>query len=222
MMRLKTTLFFILLTIFLLLNHACAPTILPEPAAALQGEESILLQDNFDNPPSGWGIWDRDGGKVEYLDGGLHFQVEDDYFDFWSVAGKNFSDVQVDVDVLKRGGPEDNDFGILCRYQNNDNFYMLVASSDGYYGVAKMKAGQYSMIGSEQLQYSDAILPGRVTNHLRVDCVGDTLRLYANGLKLMEAHDSDFRSGDVGLVAGAYQEKGVDLLFDQFVVKIAQ
>jgi hypothetical protein len=221
-MRPKTTTSLIVLAIFLLLNHACAPLISPEAAASTLSKDSLLFQDDFNHPPSGWGIWDRDGGKVEYLDGGLHFQVEDDYFDFWSVAGKDFSDVQVEVDVLKRGGPEDNDFGILCRYQDNKNFYMLVASSDGYYGIAKLKAGQYSMIGSEQLQYSDAILPGRVTNHLRVDCVGETLRLYANGLMLMEAHDSDFRSGDVGLVAGAYQEKGVDLLFDQFSVKIAQ
>jgi hypothetical protein len=221
MMRSKTTLSLIVLAIFLLLNHACAPLISPEAAATAKGEESILFMDNFDSPPSGWGVWDRDGGKVEYLDGGLHFQVEDDYYDFWSVAGKNFSDVQIEVDVLKRGGPDDNDFGMICRYQNKENFYMLVASSDGYYGIAKLKDGQYSMIGAEQLQYSDAILPGRVKNHLRVDCVGDTLRLYANGQKLIEAHDTDFRSGDVGLVAGAYQEKEVDLLFDTFVVKIA-
>ncbi len=31
---------------------------------------------------------------------------------------------------------------------------MLVASSDGYYGIAKMRNGQYSMIGGQQLQYS--------------------------------------------------------------------
>jgi hypothetical protein len=206
--------------IIVLLNHACAPLIHPETVKTNSEQGNTLFADDFSDPPSGWGIWNRDGGMVEYLDGGLHFQVEDDYFDFWSVAGKSFSDVQIEVDVLKRGGPDDNDFGIVCRYLNKDNFYMLVASSDGYYGIAKMKEGQYSMIGMDQLQYSDAILPGRVINHLRADCVGETLRLYANGLKLMEAHDSDFRSGDVGLVAGAYQETGVDILFDQFEVKI--
>lgn len=220
-MPIKTPFFLLVVVILLLLNHACVPLFAPEMAVNAEGEEGILFQDDFENPPSGWGTWNRDGSSVEYVDGGLRFRVEDDYFDFWSVAGKKFSDVQIEVDVLKRSGPDDNDFGILCRYQNKDNFYLLVASSDGYFGIAKMKAGQYSMIGPEQLQYSDAILPGRVVNRLRADCVGDTLRLYANGLKLMEATDGDFRSGDVGLVAGAYQETGVDLLFDRFVVKIA-
>ncbi|MBE0699336.1 MAG: hypothetical protein IH586_20625, partial [Anaerolineaceae bacterium] len=216
----KTIPSILVFAIIVLLTNACAPLSHPEIDETKNEQGTILFADDFSDPPSGWGIWNQDGGVVEYLDGGLHFQVEDDYFDFWSVAGKSFSDVQIEVDVLKRSGPDDNDFGIICRYLNKDNFYMLVASSDGYYGIAKVKEGQYSMIGMDQLQYSDAILPGRAINHLRVDCVGETLRFYANGLKLMEAHDSDFRSGDVGLVAGAYKEIGVDILFDQFVVSI--
>jgi hypothetical protein len=217
----KTTPFIFVLMIGLLFSHACVPLISPQVAKTSVEAGAVLFVDDFNDPPSGWGIWNRDGGSVDYLDGGLRFQVEDTYFDFWSVAGKKFGDVQIDVEVLKRGGPDDNNFGIICRYQDEDNFYMLVASSDGYYGIAKLKNGQYSMIGSEQLQYSDAILPGQAVNHLRGVCVGDALRLYANGVKLMEAQDGDFSSGDVGLVAGAYQESGVDLLFDQFVVKAA-
>jgi hypothetical protein len=216
----KTTFPLLAVTLVLLVSQACAPASSTGKTAQDQSQGSILFSDDFSDPPSGWGIWNRDGGSVEYIDGGLRILIEDDFFDFWSVAGKSFSDVQIEVDAHKRGGPDDNDFGIICRYQNRDNFYMLVASSDGYYGIARLKNGQYGMIGAYQLQYSDALLPGQVVNHLRADCVGETLTLYANGQKLMEAQDPDFRTGDVGLVAGAYKEKGVDILFDQFVVKI--
>jgi hypothetical protein len=218
-MRIKPSPFLIAIVFLMLLNHACVPSIPREAAAASDADAAILFSDDFSKTPSGWGLWNNEGGLVEYVEGGLRVRVDDTYFDFWSVAGKNFSDVQIEVDAVKRAGPEDNDFGVVCRYQDRENFYMLVTSSDGYFGIAKVKEGEYSMIGSEQLQYSSVIQPGQALNHLRADCVGNTLRLYANGSLLMEAQDADFASGDVGLVAGAYQVKGVDILFDNFVVK---
>ncbi len=219
-MSAKNARFILAVVIFLSLNHACAPLNMSDEAVndAVQG--GILFSDDFSDPPSGWGLGNRPGDIVEYIDGGLRFQVEDTYYDSWSVVGKNFGDVQIEVDARKLGGPDDNNFGIICRYVDKNNFYMLVVSNDGYYGSTKLKDGAYSMIGMEQLQYSDVILPGQEINHLRVDCVGETLRLYVNDVKLIEVQDPDFSSGDVGLIAGAYQQKGVDILFDQFVVKM--
>jgi len=180
---------------------------------------AILFSDDFSNPSSGWGVWNQGGAVVEYHNEALRILVNDSQYDFWSVAGRSFSDVQIEVDSVKIAGPNDNDFGIICRYQNKDNFYMLVVSSDGYYGIAKMKDGQYSMIGADRLQYSSAIAQKEAANHLQADCVGSSLRLYANGVKLLDAQDTDFSKGDVGLIAGAYNEKGVEILFDNFTVR---
>lgn len=179
----------------------------------------VLFTDDFSSPLGGWGIWTRDGALVAYHNGGLRIQVNDVQYDFWSVAGKNYQDTLIEVDATRIGGPADNDYGVICRYQDKENFYMLVVSSDGYYGIAKIKSGQYSMIGSEQLQYSGSLLSEVSSTRLRAVCQGDALRLYANDQMLMEARDSDFASGDVGVLAGAYGEPGVDILFDNFVVK---
>lgn len=219
-MLLKNACAIMAMVVFLLLNHACVPSNVSDESKNDTVRGSILFSDDFSHPPSGWGLGNRPGDIVEYIDGGLRFQVEDTYYDSWSVVGKNFGDVQIDVDARKVGGPDDNNFGIICRYVDKNNFYMLVVSNDGYYGSAKLKDGSYSMIGMEQLQYSNVILPGEAVNHLRVDCIGETLRLYVNDVKLVEVQDSDFHSGDVGLLAGAYQQKGVKILFDQFVVKL--
>ncbi len=204
---------------FALLNTGCAPLFLRNTAEKQAKPGTVLFQDDFSNPPSGWGLWSREGGLVEYHNGGLRIQVNATQFDFWSVAGKYFGDVQMEVDASKLGGADDNDFGLICRYQDKDNFYMLVISSDGYYGIAKVKGGQYSMIGSDQLQYSDAIKAGQATNHLRADCVGPKIRFYANGQKLLEVTDPDFPKGDIGVLAGAYGVQGVDILFDNVMVK---
>lgn len=188
-------------------------------AAESAAPGTVLFSDDFSKTPSGWGTWSRGGASVEYHNGGLRILVNESQFDFWSVAGQQFTDASIEVDAQKIGGPDDNDFGIVCRYQDKDNFYMLIASSDNYYGIAKMKEGLYSMIGTDQLQYSSAIAPGQSLNRLRADCIGTTLRLHANGELLMEAEDHDFASGDVGVIAGSYDTQGADILFDNFVVK---
>ncbi|MEE8122137.1 MAG: hypothetical protein V3T55_11440 [Anaerolineales bacterium] len=61
-------------------------------------------------------------------------------------------------------------------------------------------------------------MQGNTSNHLGVECVGSGLSLYANGVKLAEVVDSDFASGDVGLIAGTYDIPGTEIHFDNFVV----
>lgn len=217
-MKLKYSWVFLLCAIALLCA-ACQAAPSAGAAATLQSGD-ILFKDDFSNKNSGWGLWNRDGALVEYHpSGGLRILVTESQYDFWSVTGRKFLDVQIEVDATMIGGPQDNDFGIICRYQDESNFYMMVISSDGYYGIAKMKDGQYRMIGAEQLQYSTAIAQGQSVNRLRGDCVGERLVLYVNDQKLMETTDADFSGGDVGLLAGAYDEPNVDILFDNFVVK---
>jgi hypothetical protein len=204
-----------------------APFLEERPAAPAVGDgvglasESVLYSDDFSNPPTGWGTWNRGGGSVEYHNGGLRILVSQAQFDFWSVAGQKFADAVIEVDALRIGGPNDNDFGILCRYRDQNNFYMLVASSDGYYGIAKMKDGQHSTISGDQLQYSSALLEGDqpAPIRLRAACAGTRLTLAINGETLAQAEDGDFESGDVGVLAGSYDTPGVDILFDNFVVK---
>jgi len=216
--RSKVSLLFVL-GAFSLLIAGCTPLIAGVTSANQLTSGSVLFSDDFSSPPSGWGTWDREDAKVDYYNGGLRIRVDQLQYDFWSVAGQSFSDVQIEVDATKNSGPDDNDFGIICRYKNKDNFYLMVASNDGYYGIAKIKDGQYSMIGADQLQYSQVIAKGKATNHLRADCIGSTLSLYVNGKKLMDAQDGDIAAGDVGVLAGAYDRKGVDILFNRFVVK---
>lgn len=201
------------------LTSGCAVFLTQRPETNTVESGTILLSDDFSDQLSGWGVWDREGGSVSYALDGLRISVKESQFDYWSVAGRSFGDVQIEVDATKMAGPDDNDYGLICRYVDKGNFYLLVISSDGYYGIAKVRMGEYSMIGSDQLQYSSVIAHGNKHNHLRADCVGSTLRLYANDHLLMTAKDSDFATGDVGLLAGAYNEQGVDILFDNFVVK---
>jgi hypothetical protein len=61
-----------------------------------------------------------------------------------------------------------------------DQFYYAVVSSDGYYGISKVTSDSSTLLGAEEMQYSDYIYQGDATNQIRFDCTGDMLTLYAN------------------------------------------
>ena len=180
----------------------------------------ILFQDDFSDPNSGWGRQNAENGITDYADGGYRIYVNVENWYFWSNPGKEYGDVIIDVDAKKLGGPDDNDFGVICRYKDEENFYYILISSDGYYGAAKYSNGEEALVGMEEFGYNDRLInPGAATNHLKASCVGSSISLEVNGTELFTVHDTDIASGDVGLIAGTYDTVGTDILFDNFVVR---
>lgn len=207
-------------TLILLVLLSLIPLSCKSPASLSKTAQpnQVLFQDDFSNPSSGWNRVTETNGVSDYDDGVYRILVDAPNTDIWAQPGLNFTDVRTEVDALKVGGDRDNRFGIICRINHNDSFYAFVISSDGYYGIGKIKGEQYTLLGMKALQPSEKIQQGSASNHIRADCVGDTLTMYVNGDKLAEAKDNEFTSGGVGLIAGTYKNPGTDIRFDNFSV----
>jgi len=206
-----------LVLILMVLLSACSSLSLDHNASAAVQSGNVLFMDDFSDPSSGWETWtEPSGSMVAYQNGGLRMYVAEKEFDYWSRPGKRVSDVKLEVDAIKLGGPNDNDFGLICRYQDRDNFYAFLASSDGYAGILKVKDGKYILISGKQMTYSESIRQGAAQNHMRADCNGTALTLYANGQKVLSVQDQDFKTGEIGLIAGTGETAGADLYFDNF------
>lgn len=136
---------------------------------------------------------------------------------FWAAPQKDFSDVRVEVDAGKLAGPDENRIGLICRF-DGEAYYFFIISSDGYYGLGLFTNGRAALLGQREMQYSGKIKTGAAVNHLRADCSGDRLTFYVNGFQLAEARDSTLIRGDVGLLTGAFDQPGVDVIYDNFVV----
>jgi len=193
----------------------------PRPIETQTGTAlEILFQDNFAYTNTGWDSVRNEDGMTDYDKGGYRIQVLDANTDYWANPGlSGLEDVSITVDVKKLAGPDDNDFAIICRYVDIDNFYAFLASSDGFYGITKVVAGEQEIIGQDELLPTDAIVQGAdAVNTLRADCIGTTLTFYINGTQVAQEEDNSFSSGDVGLMAGTFDEPGTDVLFDNFVV----
>ncbi len=212
--------FLVLIGLFLLVSLACQAASLPLSSGSSQTPApKVLFQDDFSKPSSGWSVYKDADGENGYIDGSYHILINKPDMYSWSTPGVDLTDVVIDVDIQKKAGPDENEFGVVCRYKDDKNFYFLTVSSDGYYGVTKLVDGKMALIGMDQLQFKDAVIhPGETSNHVRVECTGDRLTLTANGQLLADVKDSTFTGGDVGVIAMANETVGLDIYFDNFSV----
>lgn len=150
------------------------------------------------------------------MDGAYHIFVEEINTDYFSTLYRTYENIGLQVDAMRVEGPVDNNYGLICRFQDEKNFYAGMISSDGYYGLFRIENGQYTVIGHDFMVFSDSLaqLDGSYT--LRLDCYQDFLFLYVNENILDVQQDDTFTSGDIGLIAGSFEDIGVHVQFDNF------
>lgn len=178
----------------------------------------VLFQDDFSRSMSGWDRYHDDVYSADYAPGGYRIQIFAPQTDAWANPGLSLTDARIEFDATKQSGPDDNTFGVLCRYQDARNFYFFLVSSDGYAGIGMSLGGVRMLLSGDTLYPTGAVLLGNATNHIRADCIGFQLALYVNGILVAQTQSSQWGAGDVGLTAGSYDLPGVDLLFSNFTV----
>lgn len=177
---------------------------------------TVLFQDDFANLGSGWSRFSAAEGVMDYDSGSFRILVNALDTNFWSTPQKNFTDVRLEVDAGKLGGPDENRIGLICRSSGAD-YYFFIITSDGYYGVGLFSGGQAVLLGQNEMLTSENINKGLAVNHLRADCTGDQLTFYVNGFQIAAVQDSTLKSGDVGMLVGTFAKPGVDVILDNFV-----
>lgn len=208
----KSRIFFLSSCCLLSLCTGCSAFSIPvEPG-------SVLFQDDFSRSTSGWDRYREEAYLTDYFEEGYRIFVRTPETDSWANPGLDLEDVQIEVDATKLAGPDDNIFGVLCRYQDSKNFYYFLISSDGFAGIGIYKDGRRQLLTGDNLLPSLNIAKGEATNHIRADCDGYHLRLLVNGSLVYEAQAAEWSRGDVGLIAGTYRTGGTDIFFDNFSV----
>jgi len=163
----------------------------------------------------------------------------------WSALNRKFSDFDLRVTAQLAEGPDDqNQFGVIFRYRDPDNFYIFRITADGYYSLVKVQDGVQEKISDWGI--SEAIRQGNAPNVIRVVGQGETFRFYVNGEPLplclrgenetsMWAtwegpgvcytdeprplfRDGTFAQGKIALAAGTIDGSAVSVLFDDVVI----
>lgn len=182
--------------------------------AAPSGE--ILFEDDFSDPNSGWIVYHDDEFSADYQNGEFLIDVKPENSTNSGIYDQYFGDVVVSVDARIDMATGVGDYGIICRFQDNDNFYALEISEDGYFSIWMLQSGDFSYLYEWEYFYT---IPAGQTANITAACVGDMLSLAVNNVLLVEVTDSSFASGDVGLVAGTFETGGISVAFDNIVVQ---
>lgn len=209
-------LFTLLLFSSLILLSACLPEGVKGPDPC--NEDGTLLSDTFDGTKDcGWTLYDRTGAKAEITESTLRLTTSQPGQIWWANVGRNLDDVVITTQARQVEGPDDNAYGVICRYQSPENFYVFLISGDGYYAIGKYQSGsaqiQY-LSGEGQYLYSDAINQGAAANEIEASCVGSELSLTVNGIAMESVTDPTFVTGDIGLGASTFQPGTAVIDFD--------
>lgn len=189
-------------------------TRLPSPTAT--EARKLVSSDNFDDE-TGWFTQETDTFSLDFTAGGYRITVNQINALIWSIRKHEAADVSLEVFASRMAGPADGYYGLVCRHLDGENYYLLVIGSDGFYSIGKVVDNELEFLVEGQ-DTSGQIHLDNAVNQIRGDCVGETLKLYANGKLLAETEDDQFSSGTVGLIAGTRQSPGLQAWFDDFSI----
>lgn len=198
-------------------TQAPTPTPAPNPTNLPQEEiPAALFVDDF-GTETGWVTEKNDRYGYEWIEGSYFIYVNVPSAQVHSVRSLDVDNVRLQTEGTQIAGPEDGYYGVVCRFQDANNYYAFMASNSGLYSIAKMENGNFNTIEDGLDETGDVLLQG-AANAVRGDCIDQTLMLFINDQKLLEVQDDSFDEGVIGLIAGTGLEGGVRVLYNYFAI----
>lgn len=162
---------------------------------------------------TGWAASSDAVAEVGVSDGVLRIEVFSAGQVAWATSESQWADVRLSVDATQVSGPHDNEYGVLIRMQDDQNFYAFSISGDGYARAARYDGGTWTVLGPDWTPHQ-SILQGAATNRLELVAAGTRFDFRVNGESVLQVDDSAFSVGRLGLYAGAFADGDVVVAFD--------
>ncbi len=185
----------------------------PTPGNAMDG---LLFTDDFSDINSGWTIYGDDDGYVGYADGSYLIGITRAGQVLSGASGIQGSDISIKVNAVITQSTGSGGIGLICRQQSDASYYYAMEiREDGFASIWK-NAGN-TEIQLTGWQYVQPVGPNSVIT-LTGSCVGQQLIMGINGRTILSTVDSDYVTGDAGLLASTSKTGGFVVSYDNFQV----
>lgn len=174
--------------------------------------------DNFNDPASGWPVQSSGTSQWWYANDHYYISVGSSNTQAVVTPGYNLADGYVMATGTITQDQPHAYYGVVCRFQDVNNYYFFEIGFDGYYHIGKMWDGQWSLIGMGAAKYSNAVKINdynQITGH----CKSNELSLYVNDIFVETVYDNTFTSGQIGLSASTGDFPGMTAAFDYIIAE---
>ncbi len=223
---------------------------------------ALLYAANFTFPDASMGL-SAIGRSASLRDGALHLEPGDANRLVYALVGPELADFDLDVEARALAGPLDNGFGVIFRLQQprpfplveafgwtaargsaGINYYMFLASSDGYYQLLRTLSGRQQVLSTWIPSPFIRQGPG-ASNRLGIRARGPELEFFINdgqlefcipdsqsdsstwvtgeclgGQMRSIVRDDTLQKGRTALAAQSMQEAGVLVAFDNLLLRM--
>ncbi|HJX36975.1 MAG TPA: hypothetical protein VJ714_00115, partial [Anaerolineae bacterium] len=125
-------------------------------------------------------------------------------------------DLVLEVDAAQVSGEKNNEYGLVYGYQDEDNYYELAISGDGYVGFFAKERGRWQTISA--FRGNEAINQGNAVNRLRLEVTAGAFNFYVNGEPALQEFDTRLSQGSIGFGCGSFGEPGLHCSFDNLKI----
>lgn len=200
----------------LLLLSACG-----NDRVVLEGPDVIFADAFVAGQTGAWLVEGDDAGRTAVLNEQLIITVEEpNLLQYTTLSEPIFADFVLEVDVTQLAGDLESSYGLLFRMQNPGQFYRFDITGSGLYVMERHNGdGTWTRFLDDWVE-SAAIKQGlTVTNRLKVVAQGPLLSFYVNDQLLQQVNDGSFAAGQIALAAGTFGRGGLEVAFDNLVVR---
>ena len=188
-------------------TRPATPTRRPQPTQPPAQPDVNGIVDDFSDPDSGWGQVNTEVVEMAYIDRpGYQVLIRETDTWAWNTRPEIFDDVVVSIRgyLVRQGGAY---LGVICRYQDENNFYAASVMQDAY-NIGMMSNGTWiDLTPQTWMPLRNPIPDTQEGFDLSFSCIGDSLSLLVNGDRLPAVTDSQLTRGETGLLAGSNQQR---------------
>jgi C1A family cysteine protease len=203
----------------LLRQHQVVPTVTPTPMPptippTVIPAWTLAYAHDYDLPDGLWIEQSDSEYRVQYLGGEYQIKVQSPYVMIASRPGLHDQDYAIEVEARAAAYPWGL-YGILFGADRWGNGYFYRVDGSGRFSLRAREGDAWDWL--VEWTASPYVYGGVTPNRLRVERVGDTFRLFANGYHLATVTDDRFSGNtEFGLTASAQELVPVDVRFDRF------
>lgn len=180
--------------------------------------EQTVVFDNFDDPATGFETFDETAGAGRYRNGEYELRLTQSKL--IAVAESNAApvgDVAVSAVIRNPSAARDAAFGVVCRFVDDDNYYILGTGRDGYSAIVRWQDNESTVLtGDGSWQQSPLVPEDAPLYKVTGTCEGSTLTLEVNGKVVETVEDSTFTTGETGLFLQTFEAPKAVVRFDDF------